>query len=265
MNEQTYFIGIDSGIQNTKAVAILGEEVLAKVIVPTEFDADAAAVCALERLNATARIRETDDVALAVTGVGRDRIRLGGERINEIICASRGIYRVCPSCDLVIDIGAESSKVIRMADGGNVKNYEVNDKCAAGGGTFIETMARTLNLSIEELGDRSLHHKKELPMNAQCVVFVESEVVSMIHARESVEDIAYSLLCGITGRIGGMVRRLEPGSHTVLIGGPAKSEGLRVCLGNTLGCEVSVPEDPEYIGALGAAFELQKRHGGLEV
>ena len=174
--------------------------------------------------------------------------------VNEVISAALGVSHVQSGVGLIIGMGAEASRAIRLHANGAVRDYELNDKCAAGGGTFLKTMARVLQISMEDMGHRSLQYTKVIPMNAQCVVFAESEVISLIHQNESVENIAYAVNAGVCGRICSMIRRL--GAYegaTVLIGGPGHNAGFVSCVEQELRCKVIVPENTDYISALGAA------------
>jgi len=247
-------VGIDSGIQNTKAVALSDGKVIGTASEKTEFDVVDAANLVLAKLLALCEIKRTAVSAIVSTGVGRSMVALADSNTNELISAAKGASFVSPGCGMVIDLGAEASRVIRLKQDGTIKNYEINDKCAAGGGTFIETMARVLQISTDEMGLYSLRYTKDIPMTAQCVVFVESEVISLIHQRESVENIARSVLAGVSNRICSMARRLEIVDGIVFIGGPARNTGLVECLENVLGKGLFVPEYPEFISALGASL-----------
>lgn len=154
---------------------------------------------------------------------------------------------------MAIDLGAESCRAVRIKDDGQVYRYEVNDKCASGAGTFIETMARALQLDITEMGDYSLRHKKEISINAQCVLFAESEVVSLIHQKTEIEDIAHGIHAGVANRVGSLARKAGIPDNVMLIGGTGNNKGVAVCLSKELKKEVHVPENPEYVCATGAA------------
>lgn len=247
-------VGIDSGSQNTKAVALQAGNIIGVANLPTEFDALEAAKKVLELVLSQTGVKRDEVVAVAATGVGRDRVEFASSVINEVISAAKGTYHIKPDTRLILDMGAEASRAILLNEDGTVKNYGINDKCASGGGTFIETMARVLQLDVEEMGSYSLRHTKEIPMNAQCVVFVESEVISLIHQKETKENIAHGVHVGICGRVCSMMRRFGDVGEIVFIGGPGRNIGLVECLKKDLGKDVFVPDNPEYISALGAAL-----------
>jgi len=247
-------VGIDSGSQNTEAVVLQGETILGSARVPSSFDAHQAAVAALETALEAAHIHRQEVQFVAATGVGRNMIPFADGLVNEVISAAMGVSHIQSGVGLIINMGAEASRAIRLHSSGAVRDYELNDKCAAGGGTFLETMARVLQISMEEMGQRSLQYTKVIPMNAQCVVFAESEVISLIHKNESVENIAHALNAGVCGRICSMIRRLgKIEGSTVLIGGSGHNAGFVSCVEQELKCKVIVPENTDYISALGAA------------
>ena len=141
-----------------------------------------------------------------------------------------------------------------MAENGKVKDFVINERCAAGAGTFVETMARALEIEVEDMGSMSLKSTKTIPMNAQCAVFAESEVVSLIHSRVAKEDIARAIHDAMAGRIASMVLRVGVEKDVVLIGGVALNSGFLPPLQSELNTKLTVPEFPEYVGALGAAL-----------
>jgi benzoyl-CoA reductase subunit D len=246
--------GIDCGSQNTKAAIVKDGKVVSTALVPTEFDADLAAQKALEKALEQAGIKREDVARLIITGVGREIVKWGDGEVNEVGAAARGARLALPETDTVIDMGADSCRVIRLNQDGSIMKYETNDKCASGAGTFIEAMARALQITTEEMGDFSLRHTKELATNAQCVVFAESEVISLIHAKESREDIAYGVHMGIANRVASMIRRVGLTDHFTMIGGPAFNKGLVSCMSKVFGREITVPQDNQYISAVGAAL-----------
>lgn len=246
--------GIDCGSQNTKGVILKDGEVVAKVMHPTEFDADMAAQNVLKDILAAAGIKREDVNRIVITGVGREIVKWGDAEVNEVGAACRGAKKTYPDTETVIDMGADSCRVIRLNEDGTCMKYEVNDKCASGAGTFIEAMARALQITTEEMGDYSLRHTKELATNAQCVVFAESEVISLIHAKEQREDIAYGVHMGISNRIASMIRRVGLTDKYTLIGGPGFNKGLVSCMSKVFEREIRVAEDNEFTSAIGAAI-----------
>lgn len=246
--------GIDCGSQNTKGVILKDGQVVAKALLPTAFDADLAAKNVLESMLNDCGMKKEDIERLAITGVGREIVKWGDAEVNEVGAAARGVRFAAPEVETCIDMGADSCRVIRLNDDGTVMKYEVNDKCASGAGTFIEAMARALQITTEEMGDFSLRHTKELATNAQCVVFAESEVISLIHAKESREDIAYGVHMGIANRVASMIRRVGLTDRYTMIGGPAYNQGLVACMSKVFEREISTVDDTQFISAIGAAI-----------
>ena len=254
-------IGIDCGSQNTQGVLLRDGVPAAKARVLTEFDAGLAAEKVLKELLQDAKVTNAEEIAeIAVTGGGKDLIDFSTMEVSESNAAANGTHYYFPDAEAVIDMGAEGSRVVRINPNGSAFSYEKNDKCASGAGVFLENMARCLEIGVSEIGQLSLNHTKEEPMNVQCVVFAESEVISMIHANESNENIAYSIHAGVVNRMMTMVRRIGLVSKYVFIGGTSLNEGLVECLRQSIKGEVIVdPEHARFISALGAALCAAKK------
>jgi benzoyl-CoA reductase subunit D len=154
----------------------------------------------------------------------------------------------------VIDVGAEEGRAVRCSESGRVEDFAVNEKCAAGAGTFTEAMARALEVDLEELGRMSLRSTQAVPMNAQCTVFAESEVVSLLHAKTPKEDISRAVHDAMASRITSMVRKVGLQEDVVAIGGLAKNVGFIDSMKRNLETKILIPQEPEYVGALGAAL-----------
>jgi (R)-2-hydroxyacyl-CoA dehydratese activating ATPase len=201
---------------------------------------------------------------LVVTGYGRHMVApvLGGETITEIKAFAAGSRYLYPDCHTVIDIGGQDSKVILLSDKGEVQKFEMNDRCAAGTGKFLEVMAHTLEVSIGDIGDLALSAKKKIQINSLCTVFAESEVVSLIAKGEEASSIALALHEAIATRIVSMVRRTGLKEKIVFAGGASFNQCLRKLLQQKLDMELLTPDSPQTVGALGAA--LLARDGNLK-
>jgi benzoyl-CoA reductase subunit D len=196
-----------------------------------------------------------DDVEHVVaTGAGRSNAPYSERDISEVASDARAAIRLYPAARTVIDVGAEEGRAIRCTEEGKVLDFALNEKCAAGAGAFTEAMSRALEVEIEALGQMSLASTTAIPMNAQCAVFAESEVVSLLHAKVAKEDIARAVHDAIASRIVSLARKIGFEPDVVLIGGLAHNVGFVDSLQRALECEVVVPDDPEYIGAYGAAL-----------
>jgi (R)-2-hydroxyacyl-CoA dehydratese activating ATPase len=193
---------------------------------------------------------------LVVTGYGRHLVApvLGGETVTEIRAFATGARFLYPDCHTVIDIGGQDSKVILLSDKGEVQKFEMNDRCAAGTGKFLEVMARTLEVSIGNMGDLALSAGKKLQINSLCTVFAESEVVSLIAKGEEASSIALALHEAISTRIVSMVKRTGLKEKIIFAGGASLNQCLKKLLQQKLGMELTTPGSPQTVGALGAAL-----------
>jgi (R)-2-hydroxyacyl-CoA dehydratese activating ATPase len=200
---------------------------------------------------------------LMVTGYGRYLVteNISGESVSEIKAFATGARNLYPDCTSVIDVGGQDSKVILLSQEGNVLKFEMNDRCAAGTGKFLEVMAKTLEVDISDLGDLALSATKSVRINSLCTVFADSEVVSLIARGEESNAIALGLHEAIAVRIVNMVKRVGFRERVVFAGGGALNRCLQRIMEEKLGTKLTIPPDPQIIGALGAAL-LAKRNGG---
>jgi predicted CoA-substrate-specific enzyme activase len=193
---------------------------------------------------------------LVVTGYGRHLVApaVGGEVVSEIRAHAMGARHLYPDCRTVIDVGGQDSKVTLLSATGEVQKFEMNDRCAAGTGKFLEVMASTLEVGIADMGDLALSASKIFQINSLCTVFAESEVVSLIARGEESSAIALALHQAIAARVAGMVRRVGPRERVLFTGGAALNKCLHQLLRERLGVDVTVPHQPHVVGALGAAL-----------
>ncbi len=193
---------------------------------------------------------------LVVTGYSRHLVAstLGGEVVSEIKAHALGARYLYPDCRTVIDIGGQDSKAILLSETGEVQKFEMNDRCAAGTGRFLELMANTLEVDIGGLGDLALGAAKVIRINSLCTVFAESEVVSLIAQGEECSAVALALHEAVATRISGMVRRVGIKDRAVFVGGAALNKCLGQLLVDKLNVHLNVPSDPQIVGALGAAL-----------
>ena len=246
--------GIDIGAKTVKVVVVEDGEILGKSLVPAGLDTAAAAQQALDDALAAAGVAKEKVEGYTATGTGRKECPFTDREITEVGAAAKGINRILSSCRTVIDVGAEEGRTVRCDARGKVIDFAFNEKCAAGAGTFAEGMARALQVPLEEFGPLSLKSEKAIQMNAQCAVFAESEVVTLIHAKTPREDIARAVLDAMASRIISMVRKVGFEKDVALIGGVARNPGFVESMKRGLEMDVYIPEDPEHIGAFGAAL-----------
>jgi benzoyl-CoA reductase subunit D len=255
--------GIDVGAKTIKVVLIEDGTPRAQSMALAGFDTQEALEkvlgAALDKANG---IRRSDIDCIVSTGAGRQDVPFADDRVTEVTAAARGARALYASARTVIDVGAEEGRAVRCNDAGGVEDFAVNEKCAAGAGTFTEAMARALEVDLEELGKMALRSTKAVPMNAQCTVFAESEVVSLLHAKTPKEDISRAVHDAMASRITSMVRKVGFKKDVVLIGGLARNVGFVDSLRRGLETDILVPDDPEFVGALGAALIAAERADG---
>ena len=175
-------------------------------------------------------------------------------QVNEIKAMAKGANYLLPSARTVTDVGAEEGRAVKIDENGNVDDFAINEKCAAGAGAFIEAMARALEVDLEEMGPMALASDKEIPMNAQCAIFAESEVVGLIHAKTETKDISKSIHDAMASRIVSMIRRVGVNEDVVMIGGVGRNPGFLGAMKRELKLDtIHVPDEPEYGAAIGAA------------
>jgi predicted CoA-substrate-specific enzyme activase len=201
---------------------------------------------------------------IVVTGYGRHLVApvLGAEVVTEIKAFAIGSRHLYPDCHTVIDIGGQDSKVILISDKGEVQKFEMNDRCAAGTGKFLEVMAHTLEVSIADIGDLALSTTQKISINSLCTVFAESEVISLIARGVEASAIAMALHDAIATRIVSMVRRASFKDKVVFAGGASLNKCLRKLLQEKLGTELITPDSPQTVGALGAALLAMDGNSG---
>lgn len=260
--------GVDVGAKYVKVIILEdGKNILKRGSGIVGFDVLKSATEVFEKALSDANLKREQIAQVAATGMGRKLIQMkhpinAGEAVPEVIANAKGAYHLIPTVKTVIDVGAEEGRGIRVGENGGVKDFVINERCAAGAGTFIETMARALEVRVEDMGQLALKSTNVIPMNAQCCVFAESEVVTLIHSKVSKEDIAKAIHDAMAGRIASMALRIGVEKDVALIGGVAKNLGFLPPLKRELNAEILVPEHPEYVGALGAAliaFEMGKQ------
>jgi len=246
--------GVDIGAMNTKAVILTDGQVSSYSLVPTGIDMKQSAELALEEALGRAGLSLSDVKGIIATGVGRKHVDFAHDQVSDITANARGMHWVFPRVRTTIDVGAEQSQATRVSDTGNVVDFVRNEKCAAGVGAFVESMAAALEVTVEDMEGLALASKNMTAMNATCVVFAESEAVSLIHSGVAKTDIARAILEAVVTRTVSMVRRLGVENDVALIGGVAQNAAVVKLTRDHLGVDILVPENPCIVGALGAAL-----------
>lgn len=247
--------GIDVGAKTVKVVLMEDGKIKAKAKVLSGFDQQASAEEALAEALKEAALKRESIRSVVSTGIGRKAIPYANGDVTEVRAAALGAVYLYPSARTVVDVGAEEGRAIKCDASGKVLDFAVNEKCAAGSGAFTEAMARALEVKLEELGPLSLQSTQAIPMNAQCTVFAESEVVSLIHSKTPKADIARAVHDGLSSRVVAMVRRVGVDPELVLVGGVAHNPGFVESFKRTLAADnVRTADEPEFVGAIGAAL-----------
>ncbi|MCP4606593.1 MAG: 2-hydroxyglutaryl-CoA dehydratase [Proteobacteria bacterium] len=258
-----YYLGVDVGSLTCDAVIIDEDEQLkAWQVVST----GARNIQAIERARAkvleSTGIAEAELKAVVATGYGRDRVDDRLASVTEITCHARGIQKLLPGTEVLVDIGGQDSKAIRLSPEGKVLEFAMNDKCAAGTGRFLEAMARALEVTIDQLGQLDRDTDSDLVLSSMCTVFAESEVVSLIAEGADVAHIVRGLHRAIAVRTQSLLKRVAKNCAELKIamsGGVARNPGVVRALTAGLGVEIAVPSEPDTVGALGAALIARER------
>ncbi len=243
-------MGIDIGAKNVKVLILKDGKVLANDIAVGGIEEKKVAKELVESVLKKAGLTKEDVQKVVATGAGYKSAPYFNEEITEIGAAARGVHHLFPSARTVIEVGAEEGRGTRIDENGKVIDFVINEKCAAGAGAFTESMSRALEVPLVEFAVLATKSTKATPMNAQCAVFAESEVVSLVHTKTSKEDISRAVHDALAER----VRRVGVEKDVALIGGVARNPGFIQSLNRELGLEVLVPEAPDFVGALGAAL-----------
>jgi predicted CoA-substrate-specific enzyme activase len=239
--------GIDIGSRSIELVVLDGEDIVETRQADTGFDPMAVAA---ELIGG----RSFD--CIVATGYGRNlfEIACDGETVTEIKAHARGVQALFPDARTILDIGGQDSKVIRTNGTGKVVKFEMNDRCAAGTGKFLEIMARSLGFDIVDFGGQALLAENELSINSMCTVFAESEVTSLLARGQDRRHIARGLHRSVVTRALSMIRRVSDEGSIVFTGGVAHNRCMVRFLEDMSGREVLIPELPQMTGALGAAY-----------
>jgi benzoyl-CoA reductase subunit D len=253
MEPDVIVAGIDVGSRVIHAVVMRGDDVVALGSTAAAAYRARVAESLYDAVLRDAGVTRERVERVVATGVAGKRVAFADRTMTEVAAAAHGALRMVPSARTAIDVGAEEGRAVRIGPGGKMVDFAVTERCAAGAGTFVETMARALEITVEEMARISLDSKESISMNAQCAVFGESEVVSLIHAKTPKHDIARAVHDAIAGRIGSLARIVGPEKDIVLVGGLAQNAGFVDSLQRELSTPVIVPEYPDFAGALGAA------------
>jgi predicted CoA-substrate-specific enzyme activase len=261
-----FFIGIDLGSIYSKVVLLNDKrEIVSTAIALSGVNYEEVTIQCLEKVCREANI-EKEQIQVSIgTGYGRKSIDFTDKSITEISCHAGGVFFLYPSCRTIIDVGGQDSKVINIKEDGSIENFIMNDKCAAGTGRFLEVMAHTLGKKLEEMNQLAFKADNEVTISSVCTVFAESEIISLISQKNSLENISKAIYKSIASKIKSLLSQASSSlDHVIFTGGVAQNVFLVAYLEELLHTKIMVPESPQITGALGAALYAQKMfHKGM--
>jgi len=247
-----YFAGVDIGSTMTKVV-IYGEGIRAMIIGPTGPEHRKLANKVMEEALIQAHLKFEDLSYIIATGYGRINVPFADRQVTEITCHAKGLHSLLPTVKTVVDIGGQDSKGIKIKDG-RVVSFVMNDKCAAGTGRFIEIMADSLGVPLNDMGRLSLTADKPAMISSTCTVFAEHEVTNQLSGGETLPNLVAGIHESVATRVASLVKKLNIEPDVAITGGGAKNIGLVKALEKKLGCPVLIPPEPLITGALGATI-----------
>ena len=250
-----YAAGVDVGSTQTKAVIVdEGRRIVSRSLTDTGANVMRAAEEAFQEALRSGDVREEEVEYVVGTGYGRYKVTFGNTQVTEISCHGRGAVQMFPGTRTVVDMGGQDTKAIRVAPTGEVVDFCMNDKCAAGTGRFLGAAASALDIALDQLGPTALRGEKAVKISTTCTVFAESEVLSWLGRGKKIEDILLGVHQSIAGRSAGLARRVGIEDQVTFTGGVAKNVAMIETLNRALGVTVNFSDDSHYMGALGAAL-----------
>jgi predicted CoA-substrate-specific enzyme activase len=250
-----YAAGVDVGSTQTKAVIVDEDgEIVSRSLTDTGANVMRAAESAFHEALASGDLREEEVEYVVGTGYGRYKVTFGNTQVTEISCHGRGAVRMFPGTRTVVDMGGQDTKAIRVAASGEILDFCMNDKCAAGTGRFLGAASSALEIPLDELGPTALRGERPVKISTTCTVFAESEVLSWLGKGKKIEDILLGVHQSIARRSAGLLRRVGVEEEVTFTGGVARNVAMVEALNERLGLRVNVSEESHYMGALGAAL-----------
>ncbi|MBI1851906.1 MAG: 2-hydroxyglutaryl-CoA dehydratase [Planctomycetes bacterium] len=260
MNAIVYGAGVDVGSTQSKAV-IVDESlrILGRSLIPTGANVVKAADEAFREACENAGIAREAVGCVVGTGYGRFKVTFGDAQITEITCHARGAHSLYPATRTVIDMGGQDTKAIKVGADGSVLDFSMNDKCAAGTGRFLSAAADVTGMTLDEIGPVALHAKDPVRLTSVCTVFVESDILSYMAQKKTVEDVLGGVHKAIASRTMALVRRVGVEDEVTFTGGVSRNIAMVRALEEVLGTRLNVSPEGHFMGALGAAiFALER-------
>jgi len=250
-----YAAGVDVGSTQTKAVIIDEDHrIVGRALIDTGANVITAAENAFMAAVKSAGVLEEDVAYVVGTGYGRYKVTFGDTQVTEISCHARGAVQMFPGTHTVLDMGGQDTKAIRVRPNGEVVDFCMNDKCAAGTGRFLQAASFALEISLDEVGPTALRAERPVKISNTCTVFAESEVLSWLGRGKKLEDILMGMHQSIATRSVGLLRRVGIESEVTFTGGVARNRAMVQVLNGMLDLQMNVSEESHFMGALGAAL-----------
>ena len=257
-----YFGGCDVGSTYTKAV-ILDEngKMVADTTIKSKINSEQSAIAAMDEVLKKVGLQSSKELAYLIgTGYGRNKVPFADENISEISCHAMGVHVTDPSVKAIIDIGGQDVKGISIDTDGTVKNFAMNDKCAAGTGRFLDVMAKVLEVEVADLGRLGDESTKRVAISSTCTVFAESEVISQLANGVEMEDLIAGICSSVAVRVGNLAKRINIVPDVCMSGGVAQNAGVRNALSRSIGQPILFSPQAQLFGAIGAAlYAYQKQ------
>jgi (R)-2-hydroxyacyl-CoA dehydratese activating ATPase len=249
------FAGIDAGSRSIKAVLFdTGRsQILASGLTDQGVEQERLAAELFDKLLQDSKQKRSQISGVVATGYGRNAIRFADITVTEITCHARGVHRLAPNARTIIEIGGQDSKVISLEDGGGVRDFAMNDRCAAGTGRFLEMVAARLDMSWDKLSELARQSRKPALISNMCVVFAETEIIGLLAEGKPLPDVVAGVQNAIATRVSALAVRFIS-SPVYFTGGVALQPGMARALEEVLSCPVHVAPQPQFTGALGAAL-----------
>ena len=257
--------GIDVGARNVSAVVLLDGVLLSHCVITSGEEGATISRKVISEALAKTKFQFSDINYIVATGCGRNSVPLASRQSTEVVCQAKGAFSLFRTARTVINLGAESSRVIRLNNEGKVDAFTKNDKCAAGSGLFLETMSQVLATPLELMGELSLKADGCEEVSSICAVFAESEVISHIHKGIPKQRILVGVHKAVTTKIMELLGTVGINKDVILTGGVAKNPAIVHELENRIGVKIIVPPEPQIVGALGAALIAQEMILGKEI
>lgn len=258
MLSEMAIVGMDVGIYSTKVTLMYEGQALANVVLPAGLEsADRVARQAIGKAMKIAGVSKKAYYTM-VTGQGKSLIHFGNENISDAVCLARGMHELLPSVHTILDLGIHKSLAVKCS-GGYPSKMVMSDKCASGAGSYLQVASDVLEIPIERMGKVSLSSTETVEIDSTCAVFVESEIISLLHSRKKLEDILRGVYQSLATRLYSLLLQIGIDRELALVGGMARDNALRQAIEEQVGHDVLVPEKPLFVGSLGAAIIGEKK------